>query len=124
MKNYFSGKLKLKDSLNEMDYFTYDSSKPESKSISQLLNEIYDKSKTKEIDLSIRYHRSNSGEYHKITKYGILNRKTDMYGVECYFINNYPLELELDQLTGEYVEIFIEDFLEMHGEYTYEKRNS
>lgn len=124
MKNYFTGILKLKENLNEMDYFTYNSSKTESKSISNLLSNIYNKSKTKEIDFSIQYKRSNSGEFHRIVKSGILNRNKDLYGVECYFIDEYPLELDLDQLTGEYVEIFIEDFLEMHGEYTYEKRNS
>lgn len=125
MKNYFSGELKLKDNLSEMDYFTYDSSKPESKSISELLNEIHTKSKSKEIYISIQYKRSNSGESHKITKQGILKRHKDRFEVECYFIDNYSLELELDELTGEYVEIFIEDFLEKaDGDYIYEKRNS
>lgn len=122
MKNYFSGELKLKDSLNEIDYFTYDKVKPESKSISELLNEIHTKSKKKEIYISIQYKRSNSGESHLITKQGVLKRHKDRYGVEGYFIDNYPLELDLDQLTGEYVEIFIEDFLEKTKDYTYEKR--
>lgn len=125
MKNTFSGILKLKDDLSQMDYFTYDTSKQESKSISKLLDEIYDKSKSKEIYISIKYDRYGTGESHKITKHGTLNRSKDIHGVECYFIDTYPLELELDELTGEYVEIFIEDFLEKtDGDYTYEKRNS
>ena len=125
MKHIFSGELKLKDDLDSMDYYIYNSKKVTSNNITNILDYIYEKSKP--IYLSIKY-KDSIAETHKIFKVGFLNKNLDKYGVLSYFIQteleNYPLELELFELVGQEVEIVIEDNLKTEDWEAYDARQA
>jgi len=105
----FIGKLVLGEkSLNEMNYgvitktehgITYSS-------ITDLLDKIY-KSDNPDVHITIKYYNED-GNLHKIDKSGELLRDKDKYNVYGYFVNQYPLELELFNLVDNEITMFIE----------------
>jgi hypothetical protein len=87
--------------------------------ISQILNKIYNSNK-KIINIKVM-----SGSKTLFNEEGILRKKPDKYGVECYHVNGDCLDLALFDYVGECIDIEIvanAESLEQQGDNTYDTR--
>ncbi|HEY8803622.1 MAG TPA: hypothetical protein VIM42_00665 [Clostridium sp.] len=106
----FMGTLTLSDNnMNRMDYGVVDLIDGEFHSITDELERIHNSSLNL-VRVAVRIFNSN----HVINRMGALRIGLDKYGVKSWFINSYPLDQELDELSingSVDIEIFIEDFI-------------
>ena len=104
-KFYFTGKLILSNNLT-INYGVYNKPLTTFDSITEILNNIY---KSDNSLVRIKLIQTSNG--HTLDKMGKLYIDKDQYGVSGYFVNSLPLDLYLDEIVGEQIEIFIEDFI-------------
>ena len=104
-KFYFTGKLILSNNLT-VNYGVYNKPLTTFDSITDILNNIY-----KSDNPLVRIKLIQISNRHTLDKMGKLYIDKDKYGVEGFFINSLPLDLYMDEIVGEYIEIYIEDFI-------------
>ena len=104
-KFYFIGKLILSNNLT-VNYGVYNKTLTTFDSITDILNHIY---KSNNPLVRIKLIQISNG--HTLDKMGKLYIDKDKYGVDGYFVNSLPLDLYMDEIVGEQIEIFIEDFI-------------
>lgn len=114
-RNHILGELKISNSsLDKIDYGLFDNSTPFIRfmSISTILDRIYN-SPSPNLIFTLRTAKDNLSKASiQISKSGRLHISRDPWGVNDYFIGEFPLGLYLHELTGEKVEIFIEHLTE------------
>jgi hypothetical protein len=103
-KYHFAGKLTLSQSIDTMEYGVVTKTDHDIlfNNITDILNEIYLSSSP---FISVRISQNNGS--HCINKSGQLNNRPDRYGVFGLHIDDFPLELELDERTGQDIDITI-----------------
>ena len=105
-KFYFTCKLILSNDLTKINYGIYNKLLTTFDSITDILNHIY---KSDNPLVRIKLIQTSNG--HTLNKMGKLYIDKDKYGVDGFFINSLPLDLYLDEIVGEEVEVFLEDFI-------------
>jgi hypothetical protein len=106
-KFYQTGELKLSNKLNKMDYGVYNSNAVSFLSITDIFDKVYELS-DKHIFFRLNILNENNQTPHSIAKSGLLSRNVDRFGVVDYFIDQYPIGLELFEQTDKIVTIYIE----------------
>lgn len=103
-KHHFVGKLTLSSRIDKMIYLIPTKLEHDflSNNISSLLEEIH-KSSSPFISVNIRQTNGS----HSISRSGQLNIRHDKYGVSGLHIDDFPLELELDERVGQVIDINI-----------------
>ena len=104
-KFYFTGKLILSNNLT-VNYGVYNKPLTTFDSITEILNNIYESDNPL---VRIKLIQISNGR--TLDKMGNLHIDKDKYGVEGYFVNSLPLDLYLDEIVGEQIEVFLEDFI-------------
>ena len=104
-KFYFTGKLILSNNLT-INYGVYNKPLTTFDSLTDILNNIY---KSDNPLVRIKLIQISNGR--TLDKMGKLYIDKDEYGVSGFHVNSLPLDLYLDEIVGEQIEIFIEDFI-------------
>lgn len=104
-KFYFTGKLILANDLNKINYGVYNKNLTTFDSITNILDSIH-KSNNPLVRIVVKQLDNGHVKNHM----GDLYVDKDKYGIDGYFINSLPFDLYLDEIVGENVEIFIEEF--------------
>lgn len=113
--HYFNGTLTISDSLSNSNRMNYIVTSPvsETKSITDILDKIYSSDVcNKLVRVALRIYDNN----HIINKMGSLLLARDKFHVESYHINSLPFELQLDELVGRNVELYLEDYTDATAE--------
>jgi len=111
---YFNGLLELEDIQEKLNYIITDPIDHTVKSITNILDTIYNSNKTvnKLVRVSGRIYNSQ----HPLTGMGSLFMAKDKFGVMSYHIGSMPLCLQLSQLTSQSIELLIEDYTDSVSE--------
>lgn len=101
---HYIGKLTLKNRIDKMEYTVVRKIEHDilSNNISEIINQIYCSSCP---FISVNISQANGS--HSLNRSGWLNIKPDNYGVFGLHIDDFPFELELDERTGQNIEIHI-----------------
>ncbi|HEY8888920.1 MAG TPA: hypothetical protein VIM70_01490 [Clostridium sp.] len=111
---YFNGKLELEDNQDKMNYIITDLVDHTQKSITDILDTIYNSNNT--ISKLVRVSGRIYNNQHLLTGMGSLFMAKDKFGVMSYHIGSMPLELQLSQLTSQSLELVIEDYTDSVSE--------
>jgi len=111
---YFNGKLELEDTQNRMNYIITDLVDNTEKSITDILDTIYNSTNT--IKKLVRISGRIYNNQHLINAMGSLFMSKDKFGVLSYHIGSMPFDLQLSELTSQSVEIIIEDYTDSVSE--------
>jgi len=95
-KFLFSGELRLKNVINEMNYFLHSAELNENKSITDFLEKVY--KSTDAYDPKVYILIENLDNNHIIERKGELFKDRDKYGVYDFVVGLYPLGQELFEL--------------------------
>jgi len=111
---YFNGELSISDQdESRINYIVTDLVTKKEKSISDVLNTIYKSNViNKLVRVALRIYDNN----HVINKMGSLLIAKDKFHVNSYHINSLPFELQLDELTGCKIEMYLEDYTDSISE--------
>jgi len=106
---YFNGKISLDESdLSRMNYLVEDLTDHTQKSITDILDTIYNSKDTvkKLIRVSGRIYNSN----HIFNGFESLHISKDKYNTYSYHVGNFPLENQLFEIVGQCCELVLEDY--------------